>query len=133
MHNFRELKIWKESMELVREIYTATKLFPDSEKFGLVSQMNRCSVSIPSNIAEGSSRDSKKEFNHFLNISLGSCFELETQLSLARTFNYVDDKTYSALETKLVAIQKMISGFRKQLIINGAMSFIFALYSLISL
>ena len=113
MHNFRELKIWKESMELAREIYKLTKLFPDSEKFGLVSQMNRCSVSIPSNIAEGSSRNSKKEFIHFLNIALGSCFELETQLSLAKSFNYIDQGKCTELEIKMVSVQKMISGFRK--------------------
>ena len=103
-------------MELAREIYMITKLFPDSEKFGLVSQMNRSAVSIPSNIAEGSSRESKKEFNHFLNIALGSCFELETQLTLAKSFHYLDEKTFKDIESKLVGIQKMISGFRKTII-----------------
>jgi len=80
MHNFKDLKVWQKSMDLAIDIYKATSLFPRDEKFGLVSQIKRCSVSIPSNIAEGSGRGSDKEFNHFLNISQGSAFELETQL-----------------------------------------------------
>ena len=115
MHNFRELKIWQESMELAKDIYKITKLFPDSEKFGLVSQMNRCAVSIPSNISEGSARASKKEFVHFLNISLGSCFELETQLYLALSFGYLGIEKFNNVEQRIINIQKMISGFRKSI------------------
>ena len=115
MHNFRELKIWQESMELAKDIYKITKLFPDSEKFGLVSQMNRSAVSIPSNISEGSARASKKEFVHFLNIALGSCFELETQLTLAQSFDYLDVENFNNVEQRIINIQKMISGFRKSI------------------
>jgi four helix bundle protein len=89
MHNFKELKVWKESMELARKIYKVTKLFPNEEKFGMTSQLRRCSVSIPSNIAEGCGRNSNKEFGHFLNISIGSSYELETQILLATDFEYL--------------------------------------------
>ena len=65
-HNFRELKIWKEAMNIVKSVYLLTSQLPSDERFGLVSQINRCSVSIPSNIAEGSGRTSNKEFLHFL-------------------------------------------------------------------
>ena len=88
MHNFKDLKVWQESMSLAKEVFVLTKKFPNEEKYGLISQINRASVSIPSNVAEGAARDSIKEFNQFLNISLGSCFELETQLVLASDFNY---------------------------------------------
>ncbi|GFD81053.1 four helix bundle protein [Tenacibaculum mesophilum] len=75
MHNFKKLKIWTESMNLVSDSYKLTRTFPDFEKFGLVSQMNRCAVSIPSNIAEGSSKSTNKHFNKYLEDSLGSSFE----------------------------------------------------------
>ena len=74
-HNFRKLNIWKDSLDLVYKTYSLTKAFPDSEKFGLARQLNRCSVSIPSNIAEGSSKSSDKHFKTFLETSLGSSFE----------------------------------------------------------
>lgn len=81
-HNFRELKIWKQSMDLVFEVYKLTQQLPDVEKFSLISQINRSVISIPSNIAEGTSRNSKKEISRFLEIALGSSYELETQLLL---------------------------------------------------
>lgn len=82
-HNFRELKIWKEAMEIVKVVYNLTSQLPTDEKFGFISQLNRCALSIPSNIAEGSGRTSNKEFSHFLNIAISSSYELETQLILA--------------------------------------------------
>ena len=75
-HNFKELNVWKKSMNLVIEIYKLTRELPDSEKFGLVSQINRAAVSIPSNIAEGTSRITTKDISRFLNFSLGSAYEL---------------------------------------------------------
>ncbi len=81
-HNFRELNIWKNSIELTKEIYLLSNILPDDEKYGLKSQIRRCSSSIPSNIAEGSGRSTIKDFQNFLNISLGSSYELETQLVL---------------------------------------------------
>ena len=86
MTNFRNLKIWQRAMKLVIAIYNLTRMLPKEEKFGLKSQMTRAAISIPSNIAEGSSRSSPKEFKHFLEMSLGSAFELETQKQSLRTF-----------------------------------------------
>lgn len=115
MHNFRELKIWQESMELAKEIYIATKSFPSSELYGLTSQINRCAVSIPSNIAEGAGRNSDKELNQFLSISLGSAFELETQLILAHSFNFIQQENFNKLITEITKIQRMINGFKQSL------------------
>lgn len=115
MHNFRQLAIWKESMKLAKEVYTATAEFPDSEKYGIISQMRRCSVSIPSNIAEGSSRNSDKEFSYFLRVSLGSSFELETQLTLAGDSGFISLTHQTTLNDQVVLIQKKISNFLKTL------------------
>ena len=89
MRNFKDLEIWQNSIELVKEIYKLTKDLPNAEKFGLISQMNRCSISIPSNIAEGCSKDSQKDFIRFLQISLGSAFELETQLEICIELGFI--------------------------------------------
>jgi len=78
MHNFKELKVWKSGIELCKVIFELTRSFPPDERFGLISQMTRCAVSIPSNIAEGCGRRSNKELYQFLNVALGSSFELET-------------------------------------------------------
>src|ERR1035437_5481636 len=94
MHNFRELKIWQEAMKIAKTSYKLTKLFPSSETYGLTSQINRAAVSIPSNIAEGAGRNSNKEFTQFLNISIGSCFELETQIMLAFEFAYIKKEDF---------------------------------------
>ena len=82
MHKFKELKVWQKAMELVKVTYIITTQLPKAEQYGLISQINRCAVSIPSNIAEGAGRNSPKEFLHFLSIANGSAFELETQLLL---------------------------------------------------
>ncbi len=89
MNNYRELHIWKKGMQLVGEIYFLSKKLPDDEKFGLTSQIKRCSVSIPSNIAEGAGRNSNKEFAHFLSIANGSTTELETQLILTVNLKFL--------------------------------------------
>jgi four helix bundle protein len=89
IHNFRELKIWQKSIELTKLVYQILNEFPEDEKYGLKSQIRRCAISIPSNIAEGSGRVGDKEFQHFLSIANGSAFELETQLYLAKEFNYI--------------------------------------------
>ena len=111
-HNFRELKIWQESMKIVKSVYSLTSNLPSDERFGLVSQINRCSISIPSNIAEGSGRTSDKEFIHFLNISISSSFELETQLILANDLFNTDSEE---IIEKINELQKMIVGFKKSL------------------
>jgi len=84
MHNFKDLRVWQKSIELTTDIYKLLASFPTDEKFGLISQLKRAAVSVPSNIAEGAGRNSNKEFNHFLSISLGSLFELKTQLIISK-------------------------------------------------
>jgi four helix bundle protein len=113
MHNYKELKVWQESMNLAKDIFTLTKSFPTEEKYGLISQMNRCSISIPSNIAEGAGRNSEKEFNQFLGIALGSAFELETQLLLSNDFNYINKEQSELLTQKVCKIQKMLNDLKK--------------------
>lgn len=89
MNTFRNLLIWQKSMALVTEIYNATKSFPKEEAFGLTSQIRKCAISIPSNIAEGFGRDSNKDYLRFLNISISSLFELQTQLEIAKNISYL--------------------------------------------
>ena len=104
MRNFRKLQIWTNGIEQVVSTYTLTKEFPHEEKFGLCSQLQRAAVSIPSNIAEGCSRNSDIEFKRFLEISMGSAFELETQLIIANKLNYVSKER---LEIELLAINEL--------------------------
>lgn len=115
MHNFRQLNIWKDSMQLAKAVYILTNKFPSSEKYGLISQINRASISVPSNIAEGSSRSSNKEFKHFLSIALGSLYELETQIVLSQELSYVDLEASENLILRIIQLQKMISTFKKML------------------
>ena len=107
-HNFRELKIWKDSIEIVKLIYLLTSELPDDEKFGLKSQLQRCAVSIPSNIAEGCGRNTDKDFNNFLGISLGSAFEFETQLIICKNLNFINQEDFNFLESEIQHIQNMI-------------------------
>ena len=111
MHNFKKLSIWVNAMSLVKDVYLLTSNFPKEEKFGLISQINRCSISIPSNIAEGSSRSSNKEFSHFIKIALGSLFELETQIILSSDFKMINDPDSIIILDKITTLQKMINGF----------------------
>ena len=90
-NSYRDLVVWQKSMELTKKIYTITKDFPKEEVYGLTSQIRRSAVSIPSNIAEGKGRNSDKEFVRFLQISLGSLYELQIQFELALSFNYVSN------------------------------------------
>jgi four helix bundle protein len=110
-HNFKKLQIWNDSMELIQDTYKITSKFPDFEKFGLRSQLNRCAVSIASNIAEGSSKSSNKHFIQFLEISLGSAFEWETQMITSCKLKYLSEKEFCNLEEKINKIQKKISNF----------------------
>ncbi|ESU25701.1 hypothetical protein FSS13T_14920 [Flavobacterium saliperosum S13] len=104
-------------MDIVSDIFKLTKTFPKSETYGLVSQMNRSSVSIPSNIAEGSNRENK-HFKYYLNISLGSSFELQTQLLIAFQNEYLSKKTTEEIEHKIIEFQKMTTGFISKLDTN---------------
>ncbi len=102
-------------MKLVSESYKITRTFPKFETYGLMSQMNRSAVSIPSNISEGSSKSSDKHFNIYLENSLGSVFEWETQLNVAFNENYITEEIFLELEQQIKQIQKMISGFQSRL------------------
>ena len=111
MHNFRKLNIWLDAMLLAKEVYLITSKFPKEEKYGMVSQINRCSVSVPSNIAEGSSRSSNKEFSHFVKISLGSLFELETQMILSNEFGIINEQELNNITSRIIILQKMLVKF----------------------
>ncbi len=100
-------------MTLVKEIYKCSKDFPEEEKFGLTSQMRRCSVSIPSNIAEGWGRFSRKNYIQFLRISRGSLYELETQIIITKELNYINDS--ESLERLIIEISKMLNSLIKKL------------------
>lgn len=113
MKSHKDLDVWKKSIQLVTDIYKLTEAFPDHEKFGLVSQMRRCSVSIPSNIAEGAARQNEKEFRRFLFMSLGSLSELETQIIIAKNLNYMSSSR--DLDNQMSEIRKMILGLIKYL------------------
>jgi four helix bundle protein len=111
-HDFRNLEVWQLSFTTVELIYKLTFSLPDNEKFGLVTQIQRCAVSIPSNIAEGSGRTSDKEFIHFLNIALGSSYELETQLLLSKSI-YKLQVDHILLD--LNKVQRLIGGLKRKL------------------
>ncbi|MFN0082879.1 MAG: four helix bundle protein [Ferruginibacter sp.] len=115
MHNFKELKFWQKAVDLSVMVYKITANFPAEQKFGLVSQLRRATISIASNIAEGASRNSDKEFLHFLSLSTGSAFEIETQLIIATKLNFVDQNQLENLLKQLTEIQKMIYSFSKKL------------------
>jgi four helix bundle protein len=115
MNKFKELAVWQKSIDLAEFVYKLTADFPIEERFGLQSQIKRCVVSIASNIGEGAGRNSKNEFRHFLSISLGSSYELETQLILASRFNYINKESLEVVVEKLIEVQKMIIGLSKSL------------------
>ncbi|HSV86226.1 MAG TPA: four helix bundle protein [Levilinea sp.] len=94
VRSYRDLIVWQKGIELAKRIYMITKKFPSSEVYGLTNQLRRAAVSIPSNIAEGQSRQSTKEFIHFLHISLGSLSELDTQIVIAKELEYLSDSDY---------------------------------------
>ncbi len=108
MRNFRKLEIWNDARFLVKEIYLLTNTFPSSEKFGLISQINRAAISIPANIAEGCAKDSQKDFARFLQISLGSAFEIESHLILGNDIGFITDKELSTKIEKFQLLQKRI-------------------------
>lgn len=107
MHNYKELKIWQNAITFVSEVYKLTATFPSSERFNLISQINRAAVSIPSNIAEGAGRNSDKEFVQFLSIAHASTYEVETQLIISKNLGYLLEEDLDRLLKKLTEIQKM--------------------------
>jgi len=113
--SYKDLEIWKKSVELVKDIYILTKDFPKSETYALVDQIRRASLSIPSNIAGGHSRQYKREFKQFLFVALGSLAELETQLIIAEKLGYLDKQKINKFLSELDVIGKMTRGLIKKL------------------
>ena len=113
-HNYKNLKIWKLGLEIANDISDVLLEFPKHERYDLSSQISRCSVSMPSNIAEGSAR-TDKSFSHFLDVSLGSSFELGTQLLVANHRKHINNKTLIKLEEKIEEFQRMTMGFQNSL------------------
>jgi len=113
-HNFKKMKIWQSAMEIARFILDVTDTFPPHEKFGLKNQMDRSAISIPSNITEGSSR-TNKSFRHFIDIALGSSFELQTQLLLANHRQYISKEVTQTIENKIEEFQRMTMSFQNTL------------------
>ena len=115
MHVLKELKIWNKALELSVNVYKVTSTFPKEDKFGLISQIKRSAVSIPSNIAEGAGRNSENEFIHFLGIANGSSYELQTQLIIAHQLDFLKTEELNTMLTELEEIQKMNYSFQKTL------------------
>lgn len=109
--NYTDLDIWKESRALVKLVYTLTASFPKEESYGLTNQIRRSAVSIPSNIAEGCGRQSSKETIHFLYISRGSLYELETQVYLSLDLNYITKNNSEIILKKTTVCKKLLNGF----------------------
>lgn len=115
MHNYKGLKIWHRSMDLVEQVYILTDQIPKNEIYGLIGQIKRSAVSVPSNIAEGAGRSSDKEFIRYLSISTGSLNELNTQLVIARRLNFINEDVLQKIEDDINEIHKMTYNFKSQL------------------
>ena len=118
MNNYKDLKIWQKSMDLVEKTYLLMKSLPNKEKFGLIPQIKRSSISIPSNISEGTGRNSKKEFKHFLSIANGSTTELETQILLTTRLKFVEKQDIEETLNLCNEIKKMNYALQKSLTQN---------------
>ena len=111
---YEDLEIWKLGFELANYIYELTMDYPKSELFGISSQMKRAAVSVPSNIAEGFARYSRKEFHRFLKISLGSLYELNTQLQISRSRKFISETQFVLGSSKIVSLGKMINSILRK-------------------
>ncbi|HKJ40740.1 MAG TPA: four helix bundle protein [Sunxiuqinia sp.] len=111
MKTYRDIKVWQKAMPFVTKIYKSTGLFPKEEIYGLTSQIRRSAVSIPSNIAEGFGRRSSNEFKRFLQIAMGSLFELQTQLEISKNLEFLDDSAFDDLFQDSREIERMLSAF----------------------
>ena len=112
--SYKDLDAWRLAMTLVETTYRVSQLFPDTERYGLVSQMRRCSVSIPSNIAEGQARGTVKFGLHFIRVAIGSTAELDTQTELARRLGFVTGQTTRELDGQLERVRQMLYGMRRE-------------------
>lgn len=116
MSPYKNLVIWQQSCQIAQKIYKLTQDFPKSEKYSLSNQLRRAAVSVPSNIAEGSSRKSNKDFARFIEIAIGSSFELETQLYLSIEFNFILSEDYIQLSNEIQTNIKQMSSFKNHLL-----------------
>jgi four helix bundle protein len=115
MHRYKELEIWKRAIVIAKSTYALIVSFPDSQKYGLTNQMKRAAVSIASNIAEGAGRNGNKEFNQFLGIAIGSMYELETQLVIAKEVGYVNTEKSEIFTSQIEELVKMTFGLKNKL------------------
>ena len=115
MRDFRKYEIWQKGVDIADEIYSICDNFPKYELFALSDQLRRAAVSISSNIAEGSSRSSSAEFAHYLEIAIGSAFEVETQLQIAKRRSYISDEVFQGLIGKLQSEERQINTFISKL------------------
>ena len=115
MKTHRDLDVWRTAIDLAKEIYEVTRHYPKEEVFGLVAQMRRCAVSIPSNIAEGAARNSRKEFLQFLHIALGSAAELDTQIELCRAIGIGDVSALGEVQDRVTRVKMMLNGLIRSL------------------
>lgn len=111
MKTFRDLLIWQKAMALVTQTYTVTTNFPKEEQFGLTSQIRRCSISIPSNVAEGFGRGTNKDYYRFLTISIGSLFEFQTQIEIAYNLKYISETEFNAIFESSRELERMLGSF----------------------
>lgn len=115
MKTIRDLLIWQKAMSLVTKTYQITQKFPKEELFGLTSQIRRSAISLPSNIAEGYGRDSNKEYLRFIKIVIGSLFEFQTQIEIAKNINYLNENEFKNLYEETRELEAMIISFSKRL------------------
>lgn len=115
MHNYKKLNVWISSISLVKNIYNLTRKFPKEEMFVLTQQLRRAAISIPSNIAEGAGRNSNAQFKNFLQISIGSCFEVETQLIISKELEYISEEELETISKELDSVMKMNHNLQKTL------------------
>jgi len=115
VNSARDLNVWKEAMNLVKQVYIETKKFPKEEIYGITNQIRRAAVSIPSNIAEGNGRKNRKEYINFLSIANGSLMELETQLIISENIGYLDKKNMDILLKQVELVSRLLNGLRKSL------------------
>jgi len=113
--SYKDLDVWKKSINLVKQVYSMTRSFPKEEMYGLTSQMRRCAVSIPSNIAEGKTRQHVNEYIQFLYIGLGSCAELESQIIIAKELGYLNNESQEKIIGELDYIGRMFTNLIKSL------------------
>jgi len=116
---YRDLIAWQKAMDVVTEVYRITSCFPKDELYGLVSQLRRAAVSVPSNIAEGYGRNSRNEFHHFVGQARGSLAEIETQIEIAKNLGYLGAETCSCLLGKLDEVGRLLTGLRAWSAVGG--------------